>query len=398
MAARESTSGSNRQWDEKGKDDLICLSHLRWNFVYQRPQHLMSRCARDRRVFFVEEPIIDEGEARLHVEVQAVSAEDMAYVWVVVPHIPTGLSDDERTAILGTLLDQLMRDHDIHSHILWYYTPEALAFTRHLKPQATIYDCMDELSLFKDANPKLFGLEVELFSRADVVFTGGQSLYNAKRSQHNNIYCFPSSIDRKHFEQARHPLPEPGDQHEIPHPRLGFFGVLDERLDIQLLAGIAAARPEWHLVLLGPIVKIDPDQLPKNANIHYLGMKSYQELPTYLAGWDVALLPFALNESTRFISPTKTPEYLAGGREVVSTPIPDVVQPYGEKHFVQIASDIDGFVQAIQRILDGNAMDESVRKERDAFLTEMSWDNTWQSMSDLIDDVSQKLEIDSKTS
>ncbi len=398
MVARESTSGSNRQWDVKGKDDLICLSHLRWNFVYQRPQHLMSRCARDRRVFFIEEPVVDEGEARLRVEAQTVSADDKAYVWVVVPHIPTGLSDEERTAMLGTLLDQLMRDYDIHSHILWYYTPEALAFTGHLKPQATIYDCMDELRLFKGANPKLFDLEVELFSRADVVFTGGQSLYNAKRSQHNNIYCFPSSIDREHFEQARHPLPEPGDQREIPHPRLGFFGVLDERLDIQLLAGIAAARPEWHLVLLGPIVKIDPDQLPKNANIHYLGMKSYQELPNYLAGWDVALLPFALNESTRFISPTKTPEYLAGGREVVSTPIPDVVQPYGEKHFVQIASDIDGFVQAIQRILDGSAMDEGVRKERDAFLTEMSWDNTWQSMSDLIDDVSQKSEIDSKIS
>jgi UDP-galactopyranose mutase len=210
---------------------------------------------------------------------------------------------------------------------------------------------MDELSLFKGAHPQLCALENELFSRTDLMFTGGHSLYEAKSSQHNNVYCFPSSIDRHHFEQARLALPEPEDQKEIPHPRLGFFGVLDERLDIDLLAGIAAARPSWQIVLIGPVVKINPEHLPKNENIHYLGMKDYQSLPTYLAGWDVALLPFSLNESTRYISPTKTPEYLAGGKPVVSTPIADVVKFYGEKELVRIARDADEFVQAIQQIL-----------------------------------------------
>ena len=367
------------------KEDLICLSHLRWNFVYQRPQHLMSRCAQDRRVFFVEEPVIDEQKPYLDVQMQTVTSDDKtSRIWVVVPHIPPGLAGEQRMETLRILIDQLLVDYKIQFYHLWYYTPEALPFTRTLKPLVVIYDCMDELSLFKGANPQLCNLETELFSRADVVFTGGVSLYKAKRSQHNNIYCFPSSIDIKHFEQARDgSLPEPDDQKNIPHPRLGFFGVLDERLDIELLGELASARPDWHIVLIGPVVKIDPQHLPKNENIHYLGMKDYKDLPAYLSGWDVALLPFALNDSTRYISPTKTPEYLAGGKPVVSTPIQDVVQVYGEKQFVSIAGDADDFVDAIQHILSEGIPHEQLL-ERDAFLAEMSWDYTWSSMAALI--------------
>ncbi len=204
----------------------------------------------------------------------------------------------------------------------------AIAFTRHLQPQAVVYDCMDELSAFQGASPTLKNYEAELFSRADLVFTGGQSLYESKVNQHPNVYAFPSSVDVPHFGQARN-LQEPADQAHIPHPRLGFFGVIDERMDIELLAGIAEARPDWHLVIIGPVVKIDPATLPQHENIHYLGGRDYKQLPAYLAGWDLAMLPFARNESTRFISPTKTPEYLAAGRPVVSTSIRDVVRPYG---------------------------------------------------------------------
>lgn len=397
MAVEKNVSGLDTTWLASDKEDLICLSHLRWNFVYQRPQHLMSRCASNRRVFFVEEPVVDEGEPRLELEVYTVASDSIARVWVVVPHIPARLSDTQRTEILHILIEQLLLDYDIRSYILWYYTPEALPFTRYLQPQAVIYDCMDELSLFKNANPQLCDLETELFSHAGLVFTGGHSLYQAKRTQHNNIYCFPSSIDMKHFQQARSPLPEPWDQKAIPHPRLGFFGVIDERLDIPLLAGIAAARPDWHVVLLGPIVKIEQNDLPKGPNIHYLGMKPYQDLPAYLAGWDVALLPFALNESTRYISPTKTPEYLAGGKPVVSTPIPDVIQLYGKKQLVQIAGSASEFIQAIEQMLAEGTTDEKAL-ERDALLAEMSWDSTWRNMEFLMDTLTHKFEGNKRTS
>jgi UDP-galactopyranose mutase len=371
------------------KDDLICLSHLRWNFVYQRPQHLMSRFARERRVFFFEEPVIDEGPPRLVLNAHSMISGEAVQLWVVVPHIPGKLSDEERVKMLSTLIDQLIKEYDIHAYVLWYYTAEAMQFTHHLKPKVTVYDCMDELSLFKNANPKLHDLEIELFSRADLVFTGGRSLYEAKRSLHEQVHCFQSSIDAKHFGQARERLQEPPDQETIPHPRLGFFGVLDERLDIQLLAGVASARPDWQIVLVGPVVKIDAEHLPKNVNIHYMGMKDYQDLPGYLAGWDVALLPFAINESTRYISPTKTPEYLAGGKPVVSTPIRDVVQSYGEKQLVRIAATVDEFVRAVEEALHEKATNAWLTK-RDAFLADMSWDNTWQNMDFLIEGRAQK--------
>jgi UDP-galactopyranose mutase len=227
--------------------------------------------------------------------------------------------------------------------------------------------------------------EANLLARADLVFTGGQSLYEAKRGQHPRVFAFPSSVDAAHFARARREIEDPADQAAIPHPRLGFFGVIDERMDLDLLAAVADARPDWHLAIIGPVVKVDPALLPKRANIHYLGKKDYQELPAYLAGWDVALLPFAINESTRFISPTKTPEYLAAGKPVVSTPIRDVVRPYGMRGLVHIAATADDFVQAIAQAL---AEDGDARMQRaDAFLAQESWDRTWERMRRLIEEV-----------
>jgi UDP-galactopyranose mutase len=283
------------------------------------------------------------------------------------------------------LLDELFEGREIDEHVLWYYTPMALAWSRHLKPLAVVYDCMDELSAFKGASPALRDRETELFRRADLVFTGGQSLYEAKRDQHHSVYAFPSSIDAPHFARARSVVQEPADQAAIPHPRLGFFGVIDERMDIELLDAVAEMRPEWHLVLVGPIVKIEESLLPRRANIHYLGGKSYEELPSYLAGWDVALLPFARNDSTRFISPTKTPEYLAAGKPVVSTSIRDVVRPYGEMKLVRIADTPREFVEAVEQALEDNAA--SRMEVVDAFLSQTSWDRTWGRMNELIEDV-----------
>jgi UDP-galactopyranose mutase len=200
--------------------------------------------------------------------------------------------------------------------------------------------------------------------RASLVLTGGQSLFEARQDAHNNIHALPSSVDVDHFSTARSAVDEPADQAPIAHPRLGFFGVIDERMDLALLEGVADARPDWHIVMLGPVVKIDPATLPRRRNIHYLGSKTYDELPRYIAGWDVALLPFARNEATRFISPTKTPEYMAAGKPIVSTSIRDVVRLYGREGFVRIADDVTGFVDSCAAAMSENSGDRQLKAER----------------------------------
>jgi UDP-galactopyranose mutase len=364
--------------------DLVCFSHLRWDFVYQRPQHLLSRCARGRRVFFIEEPVFGHSSMRLEVR------ETDDDVYVVVPQLPDGLrSEIAITAVMKEMTYRLFLEHAIDDCVFWYYTPMALKFTSHFNPIAAVYDCMDELSAFQGASSDLPSLEKELFRRVDLVFTGGQSLYEAKRNQHRAVYAFPSSIDASHFGKARTLTTDPLDQADIPHPRLGFFGVIDERFDRELLDQVASGRPDWQFVIIGPVVKIDPETLPKHPNIHYLDAKKYDELPAYLAGWDIALLLFARNDSTRFISPTKTPEYLAAGKPVISTSIRDVVRPYGEQKLVEIADTPDEFIYAAEKILSTSDHSEWLTRV-DAFLANVSWDKTWKQMWDLIDAVVER--------
>jgi glycosyltransferase involved in cell wall biosynthesis len=364
---------------QQARPDLICLSHLRWNFVFQRPQHLMTRFARRQRVYFVEEPLFEDID-----DVQ-VSVEHSGDVLVIVPRMPRSYRPDQVELAQRSVLDQLIRAQQISRYVLWYYTPAALRFSAHLTPDAIVYDCMDELSAFKNASSELPALERALMKRADVVFTGGQSLYEAKFALHSNIHAVPSSVDVAHFATARTETPDPADQRAIGRPRIGFFGVLDERLDIPLLAAAAAMRPSWQFVMIGPVVKIDRSELPDRPNIHYLGAKTYGELPRYLAGWDVAMLPFARNEATRFISPTKTPEYLAAGKPVVSTSIRDVVSPYGERGLVLIADRAEDFVAACQRLM--TEPPEPRRVRADLFLRSMSWDRTWMKTASLVDAV-----------
>ncbi len=357
---------------------IVCLSHLRWDFVYQRPQHLLSRFASCGRVYFVEEPEFgDHPEPWLSVSLRE------AGVRVVVPQLAHGMEAEEVEAAQRNLLNNFFQEQSIERYLFWYYTPMALGFTSHFRPLITVYDCMDELSAFRFAPPRLRELEQELFRRADLVFTGGHRLYEAKKEQHPSVHAFPSSIDKVHFAQARKALPDPADQAHIPQPRLGFCGVIDERMDLKLLEAVAKARPEWQLVMIGPVVKIDPATLPQAPNIHYLGGKSYKELPAYLSNWQVALLPFALNESTEFISPTKTPEYLAAGLPVVSTPICDVVRPYGQKELVHIAATPADFINAIEKAL-AQQEDREWLARVDAFMAPMSWQQTWQGMAALM--------------
>jgi UDP-galactopyranose mutase len=363
-----------------GRLNILCFSHLRWDFVYQRPQHLMAGFAQDHRVFFWEEPSYrdDLNEPTL----QSRTCPDTG-ITILTPHIDTQDRDKE-TAILVTLLDEALTDLR-GTLVRWYYTPMMLPFSDHLSADCTVYDCMDELSAFRHAPPELLNLEEKLLAAADIVFTGGSSLYEAKRDRHSNVHAFPSSIDVAHFAQARGLLPQPDDQAGISSPRLGFCGVIDERMDLGLLAATADAHPDWSLVMIGPVVKIDEADLPQRANIYYLGSKPYAELPSYMAGWDVALMPFAINEATRFISPTKTPEYLAAGCTVVSTAIADVVRHYGNLAAVEIATTPQAFVAACEVALQRrHNADTAWRDEADAILAQTSWTKTVRKMSALI--------------
>ncbi len=360
-----------------GPQDFVCFSHLRWGFVHQRPQHLMTRFAREYRLFFVEEPVgTDAAEASMDLHDTGVG------VTIVVPRIPEGMDPE---AVQRDLLGRFFAGKGIERPILWYYTPMSLAFSDHLPAAAVVYDCMDELSAFRGAPPQLIERERALLERADLVFTGGYSLYEAKRDLHESVHAFPSSVDVAHFAQARGAVSEPEDQAALPGPRLGFFGVIDERFDIDLLGAVARLRPDWQFVMVGPVVKIDPATLPQAPNLHYPGMRGYGDLPRYLSGWDVAVMPFAMNESTRFISPTKTPEFLASGRPVVSTPVRDVVRTYGDTGLVHIASTPEEFVAACERALTVDRNSPEWLAKVDGVLRDMSWDSTWGRMKGLIE-------------
>jgi hypothetical protein len=356
---------------------LVCFSHLRWSFVWQRPQHLLSRAAKQFDVLFIEEPVFEAAPIeRLRVEAVAPG------IQVAVPILKEAErqnADQSQERLIRRHLDGLQS----RKRIFWYYTPAAMGFSGNLARDLTLYDNMDELSAFRGASQELVAQEAELFAQADLVFTGGQSLFEAKRDCHTNIHCFPSSVDTAHFAQARRrECPDPADQAAIPHPRLGFFGVIDERFDCALTAAIADLRPDWHLIMIGPVVKIDPATLPKRLNIHWLGPKTYGELPDYLRHWDVGLMPFAINEATQFISPTKTPEFLAAGLPVISTPIADVVRSYGEDRLVEIAQTPVAAVLAAEALMARPK--EPWLLQVDRRLAKGSWDRTWQSMHALI--------------
>jgi UDP-galactopyranose mutase len=365
---------------DSDKTTLLCFSHLRWDFVFQRRQQLLSRFADELTVVFWEEPIeFGEKETPL---LRVRAAEDYPNVRIVVPHLPAGLDEEHRDAALKRLLDAYSAGLS-RPLIAWYYTPMMLPFSRDLDASVVVFDAMDELSKFKFAPQNLLDLERELIERADLVFTGGSSLYEAKKDRHDSVHLFPSSVDRIHFAKARAHQFDPADQEDLNRPRLGFYGVIDERFDIELLDAIAKMRPDWSFVMVGPVVKISEDDLPRRPNIHYLGPKKYEQLPAYLSGWDVALMPFAMNESTQFISPTKTPEYLAGGKPVVSTPVRDVVRHYGHLQGVGIASTPEEFVAQCEQMLS-LGRDGDWLAEADLLLSATSWNTTQARMSGLI--------------
>lgn len=358
------------------KSLILCLSHLRWDLVFQRPQHLMTRAARSHEVIYFEEPV-REAVRRPSLRMRT----DRSGVRIATPVLPVDCAD--MTAALKGLVDGLVRSEPHDRLVTWFYTPMALDFAGHVAADVTVYDCMDELSAFRDPPPGLVAKEERLFRRADVVFTGGMSLYEAKRGKHRHVFAFPSSVDASHFGRARAALADPEDQRGIGHPRVGFFGVIDERMDVDLVGQVAADLPDVQFVMLGPVVKIDEGALPRPANLHWLGSKAYTQLPAYLANWDAGWMPFALNDSTRFISPTKTPEFLAAGLPLMSTPVPDVVRGYGEGRLVTIAEGRAAVTKAVRGLLAKPAAGWLAGVDR--HLATTSWDATWEEMEAELD-------------
>ncbi len=371
--------------DRHPRVPLVVLSHLRWGFVFQRPQHLLTRLASHFDVYFIEEPVFEDGAPRL----KSVRRPEGIEVLTPVTDVQAWGFNDEQMALMKPLIAEFMSERGVVDPIVWLYTPMALPLVADLDPRAIVYDCMDDLASFKFAPPGLVEREMALMELADVVFTGGPSLYEARRNRHPNIHCLPSAVDARHFSplQLHHGSAESDAaaaiHRSMGHPRLGFFGVIDERLDIELVAGLADARPDWEIVMAGPVVKIDPTALPQRANLHWIGMQRYEMLPYLLAQWDVCLLPFALNDATRFISPTKTLEYLAGGKPAVSTPIHDVVSLYGSA--VRIGATAADFVQAVELTLaESKAERAAWSQAAQALVDGCTWDGTAQRIAALL--------------
>ena len=366
--------------------DFLVFSHLRWDFVFQRPQHLLSRFARSHRVIFVEEPVREEGAPHWKFHNSGPN------VIVCRPHTPIESPGfcPEQLQVIDGMMQSLLQELELHSYVAWFYTPMALPLARRITPKAVIYDCMDELSAFLGAPTELIDRERELLKLADLVFTGGPSLYRAKQPKHPNVHCFASSVDAAHYAKARPGMNhEAEDQKHLPQPRIGYFGVIDERIDYDLIRHLATERPDWQIVMVGPVVKVNSEVLPKLPNITWFGQRAYADLPSYISGWDVCMLPFARNRSTQFISPTKTLEYMAAERMIVSTPIRDVAEPYG--HIVFLGDSRDEFVAACDRALDlkKSARERRVRLMRDV-LSRTSWDSTACRMLELIENTIQK--------
>lgn len=344
--------------------DMIVFCHLRWDFVYQRPQHIISRLSSQYKILVVEEPV---GKYENAAEIIEISTS----LHILKPQI-------DHLEELGPYLKKILKDQKFL--VGWFYSAAFVSVLNTFDFETVVYDCMDELTLFKGASPELLAQENHLLSAADIVYTGGKSLYESKKEKHHHVFCFPSSVDVAHFSNAETDFVlKPADLMDIPSPIVGYYGVIDERIDLELLSETARRTPDASFVMIGPICKIEEKDLPRAENIHYLGMKSYDELPQYLHFFDIAMMPFALNDSTKFISPTKTLEYMAAMKPIISTKIKDVVRDYSD--CVSLIDNADDFCKAIEQpMIDFQPTYREI-------LENTSWDRTTDKMRTIINKV-----------
>jgi glycosyltransferase involved in cell wall biosynthesis len=372
---------------------IVCLAHLGWDFVWQRPQQILSRIARDYPVMYVHEPALGstaDGEPQL----TQVAADHNVTAWQ--PMYPDRGEELERWRenYAKLVCDRLIAQGWARQSgsglvptrrlIVWFYTPAPVYMLDYLPADLVVYDVMDELANFKGAATTLPEREALLLARADLVFTGGRSLYAARKDRHLHVYCFPSGVDARHFAQALEAdLPVAAEIADLPHPTLGYYGVIDERMDCALLGSLAEQHPDWSIVIVGPIVKIEPSDLPRASNLHYIGQQSYAQLPTFLKGFDVCIMPFAINDATRYISPTKTLEFMAAHKPIVSTPVPDVVENWGQ--VIRIGADAPSFGAAVTNALRETKAQRLARLASEIrIIGEHSWDSIAGHMRSLI--------------
>lgn len=347
---------------------MIVFCHLRWESVYQRPQHIISRMSAQQKILFIEQPVARPAHAGSNAQLTEVNAN----LHVLQPYVSS-------IAEIATILDEYIADRTAETG--WFYSPAFVHLLDEFNFSTVVYDCMDELSMVKGAPATLIAQEKQLLERADVVFTAGKSLYDAKSGLHGNMHCFPSSVDFGHFAKAMNGIPVPEDIAALPQPVIGYYGVIDERIDMPLIEQMAQQNPSTSFVMVGPLAGITEADLPKAPNIHYLGTKTYAQLPGYLKAFRVAMMPFAMNNATRYISPSKTLEFMAGNKPIVSTPVYDVVRDYS--HCITIAPDAHNFSKAIHRILDA-PVKEQLDPAFDSILKTTSWDATVKKMNTIL--------------
>jgi glycosyltransferase involved in cell wall biosynthesis len=269
--------------------------------------------------------------------------------------------------------------------LLWYYSPMDSSWSLgYFENRGVVYDCMDELSQFTGAPKALVLNESRLMENADVVFTGGYELGEKKRKQHDNVHTFGCGVEFSHFNKAQDPTtPIPPDIDFMHRPVLGWFGVVDERVDYAMVGEMARMRPDWSFAMVGPVVKVDPNLLPHSPNLFWLGGRDYQQLPNYCAAFDVNMMCFAINAATQYINPTKGLEYMATGKPIVGTHVRDVVKQWSD--IVFLAKGAEEFVAAAQKALDRSNPDRNDRVRKGLELAQQcSWESTVQRMQDLI--------------
>lgn len=353
---------------------LIVHSHLRWDWVWQRPQQFLSRLSVKHPVLFCEGPRLVDEDITPYYSVE--QDEKYPNVSVLLMHLPASRFGDgdwvdaTRTHLLKEALAGPLKGK-YNRPVQWFYDPMATpAFAGKIGEIANVYDCMDQLSQFRFAPPELISRERQLLKKADVVFAGGYKMWEDKKQHNENSHFYGCGVDVDHFATARSgETVVPADINFVERPILGYFGVVDERLDYDLIARLADSNPNWNVCIVGPPCKIDPNELPQRDNLFWLGGRPYAELPAYAKAFDVCLMPFALNEATEFINPTKTLEYMAMGKPIVSTPVPDVVTNFGRN--VAVSSNSDEFIALCRQAAENPDCDQIKRG------LEMANRNTW---------------------
>ena len=350
-AFRDPLNGANEQ---AFAYPILVHSHLRWDWVWQRPQQFLSRFAKRHPILFVEEamPVADLDKPRAMLR-DVASVPNLTVLRTEFP--PSVLADreavdaEQKRLVLATLAGPLSATFE--RPVQWFYDPmAAIAFAGQMNECAIVYDCMDQLSQFRGAPPELIRRERELLSLADVVFAGGPKIWKAKREHNANCHSYGCGVDVRHFGKARAEETEiPADLASLPGPRLGYFGVVDERMDYELVSALALAHPEWSVIIIGPACKVDPAGFPQHPNLHFLGARGYDQLPAYVKGLDVCLMPFAMNEATEFINPTKALEYMATARPIVSSAVEDVVLQFSD--VVSIAGSHTEFIAMCEQAI-----------------------------------------------